>query len=319
MKRQKCAGCQGRHLAKLRMLEGYPRGMHRWVLIWLLASALAVLADEASASRHKHLSRHQQKAVKVEQHKHSTEKPEVEDTKPLPPDVAAAKRAIELVRRGNTKDATMLAASSGDPVVAKLFEWALLRRFASEAGFDRYVGFIRANPDWPSVPLLRRRAEMRLWQERRDSATVRRFIGDAPTSGMGRLALARIEMGEGNRTHAESEVRAVWQSTQLSPEQETVVLAAFPDVLTRADHLARMDRRIGAKDFGAAMRAAKRVGADQVAIVRACSATEAKSHNGGNCSMLCARTRVTIWATHCAVCIGCCATIRPAQIFAAAS
>ena len=52
-------------------------------------------------------------------------------------------------------------------------------------------------------------------------------------------------------------------------------------MLTRADHVARMDRRIGAKDFGAAMRAAKRVGDDQVAIVKACIAAEAKSAKGG--------------------------------------
>ena len=71
---------------------------------------------------------------------------------------------------------------------------------------------------------------------------------------------------------------------QLSSDSWAVgfaVLAAFPDVLTRADHLARMDRRIGAKDFSAAMRAAKRVGADQVAIVKACIAAEGKSHNEG--------------------------------------
>jgi soluble lytic murein transglycosylase len=42
-----------------------------------------------------------------------------------------------------------------------------------------------------------------------------------------------------------------------------------------------MDRRIGAKDFSAATRAAKRVGSDQVAIVKACIAAEGKSHNGG--------------------------------------
>src|ERR1700726_3262653 len=65
-------------------------------------------------------------------------------------------------------------------------------------------------------------------------------------------------------------------------ETETAVLAAFPDMLTRADHVARMDRRIGAKDFGAAMRAAKRVGDDRVAIVKACSATMAKSDKSGS-------------------------------------
>ena len=166
-------------------------------------------------------------------------------------------------------------------MAAKLVEWALLRHSDSEAGFDRYAAFIRANPDWPSIPLLRRRAEARLWQERRDGATVRRFVGEEPTSAIGRLALARVEMGEGDRAGAESEVRAVWQSAELSAELEAAVLAAFPDVLTRADHMARMDRRIGAKDFGAAMRAAKRVGDDQVAIVKACTAAEAKSTKGG--------------------------------------
>jgi soluble lytic murein transglycosylase len=254
--------------------------MRRCALVWLLASALAAVGTPDASARHKHVSQHRKKAVEVEQHKHRIDSA-VESTTPLPPDVAAAKQAIELVRRHKSNDATMLAASSGDPVVKKLVEWALLRRFDSEAGFDRYVNFIRDNPDWPSIPLLRRRAEIRLWQERRNGATVRRFIGEAPTSPLGRLALARIEMGEGDRTDAESEVRAVWQSAQLSAELETAVLVAFPDVLTRADHLARMDRRIGAKDFSAATRAAKRVGSDQVAIVKACIAAEGKSHNGG--------------------------------------
>jgi len=38
-----------------------------------------------------------------------------------------------------------------------------------------------------------------------------------------------------------------------------------------------MDKRIGAKDFGAAMRAAKRLGSGRVAIVKACEAAEANS------------------------------------------
>ena len=53
------------------------------------------------------------------------------------------------------------------------------------------LAFIRANPDWPSMSLLHRCAETRLWQERRDGATMRRFVGKEPTSALGRLALAR--------------------------------------------------------------------------------------------------------------------------------
>ena len=68
----------------------------------------------------------------------------------------------------------------------KLIEWALLRSSDSTAGFERYVVFLRANPDWPGA-LLRRSAEARLWQERRNGTTVRRFVGSEPVSSAGRL------------------------------------------------------------------------------------------------------------------------------------
>jgi hypothetical protein len=68
------------------------------------------------------------------------------------------------------------------------------------SSFERYAAFIRANPNWPSIPLLRRRAETRLWQEERGANTVRRFFGEKqPTSAVGRLALARELLGEGDR------------------------------------------------------------------------------------------------------------------------
>jgi peptidoglycan lytic transglycosylase len=305
MKSRKFVGREGRGQTNLPKIEGYRRGMYRRPLIWLLASAMALIgtADGLSAERlksasassaeHRKAASHRKKVEAerhkeaehrkgVEHHRHVIGQPAAGDVAtPLPSDVAAAKQANDLVRQGKAKDATALAASIGDPVAAKLVEWSLLRRSDSEAGFDRYVAFIRANPDWPSVPLIRRRAEARLWQERRDGATVRSFVGEQPSSAIGRLALARVEMEEGDRADAESKVRAVWQSEQLSAELEAAVLAAFPDMLTRADHVARMDRRIGAKDFGPAMRAAKRVGDDQVAIVKACTAAEAKSAKGG--------------------------------------
>src|SRR5262249_54200200 len=178
-------------------------------------------------------------------------------------------------------EASTLEKSIGDPVAQTLVEWVLLRSADSAAGFERYAAFIRANPHWPSIPLLRRRAEVRLWQERRDAASVRRFLDGQPTTGMGRFALDRVLMKEGDRAGAEREIRVAWRSTELSAEAEAAVLAEFNDILTRADHTARMDKRIGAKDFGAAMRAAKRLGGDSVAIVKACAASEANSNKAG--------------------------------------
>jgi soluble lytic murein transglycosylase len=231
----------------------------------------------AAAARKKHKKEKEREKVETKRPGHVIDQAAAGDAAPLPPALTTAKQAITLIRQNKTKDATALVESIDDPVAAKLVQWARLRHPDSEAGFDRYAAFISANPDWPGVPAFRRRAEARLWQERRDAGTVRSFVGEKPLSPMGRLALARIAMHAGDRAAAENEVRAVWQSAALSAELETAILAAFPEVLTRADHVARMDRRIGAKDFGTAMRAAKRIGDDRVAIVKACSAAMAKS------------------------------------------
>ena len=198
-------------------------------------------------------------------------------TAPLPsPDLAAVKDAIRLVQQHKFSEATTLAASINDPAAQKLVEWAYLRDPESPADFDRYNAFLKANAEWSSM-LLRRRAEARLWQERRDAATVRRFVGDQPISVQGRLAVARVLLDKGDRAGASREVRAVWQSSELSAELETAIANAFPGALTVHDDIARMNRRIGAKDFGAAMRTAKRLGSADVAIVKACEAADANS------------------------------------------
>ena len=274
----------------------------RLVLVQLLVFVAAAIATDTAypASRHTHALTHRRNSAEVEVHKHGTvsdpkrskvvrqsgrmARPDPSNERPtvsLPPDLAVAKQAIELIRRGEWKDATALAATVKGPVARKIVEWTMLRRSDSAAGFQRYVAFLRTNPDWPSLPLLRRRAEAKLWQEQHDGATVRRFVGERTSGPLGRLALARVLMREGDRDGAAREVRAVWWSAELSADIETGLLDAFHDVLTRADHVARMDRRIGAKDFGAAMRAAKRVGDAQVAIVKACAAAEAKSARAG--------------------------------------
>jgi soluble lytic murein transglycosylase len=196
---------------------------------------------------------------------------------PLPsPDLAAVKQAIRLVQQHKFSEATALAASINDLVAQKLVEWAYLRLSESPAGFDRYNAFLQANAEWSSMPL-RRRAEARLWQEQRNAETVRRFVGKQPASVPARLAVARVLLTEGDRAGASREVRAVWQSSELSAELEAAIVNAFPGELTADDDVARMDRRIGAKDFGAAMRVAKRLGSARVAIVKACEAAEANA------------------------------------------
>ncbi len=196
---------------------------------------------------------------------------------PLAPEIARTKEALDLIRKRKFTDAASLVGAIDDPVAQKLVEWVFLRSSDNPAGFNRYAAFIQANPDWPGMPQLRRRAEAWLWQEHQDAATVRRFVGDQPAGMMGRLAIARVQLAEGDKTGAGDVVRSLWHSAEMSSELEGALVKSFGDQLTADDYQQRMDRRIGAKDFTGAMRAAQHLGASHVAIVKACEAAEGGS------------------------------------------
>lgn len=197
-------------------------------------------------------------------------------------DVATVREALALVRRGRTSEAGGLEPSLRDPVARKLVEWTILRNEDNGVDFDRYAAFIRNNPSWPSIPLFRRRAEGALWHEHRDAATVLAFFTDAmPASARGRFVLARALIAQGERAAGEALIREGWRHEDFTEDLEGQVLEEFPNVLTRADHRARIQRRLYAKDFAAALRSAHRLGDAAVAIVKAYAAVAAKSDKAG--------------------------------------
>jgi soluble lytic murein transglycosylase len=212
--------------------------------------------------------------VAAKRHKKTHDDALVEEKPELTGDQAAVKDAMDLARRGKTNDATDAEKKIADPAAQKLAEWFILRHPDSQAPFSRYLAFITDNPEWPGITLLRRRAESRLWQEKSDAATVHAFTGNQPLTARGRFALARVLRDEGDRDGAQRLVREAYRSGELTERTETDALDAFRDLLGRDDHMARMDQRLGARDFPGAMRAAKRVGDDAVAIVKACSAVK---------------------------------------------
>ena len=268
------------------------------------------IAEASSTPRHKHVPPQRSKAAKAEHHKRGSA-PETKRSErtvgpriPLPsdqstaatlqlsPDLAATKQAIALVRQRRFADATTLAASISDRVAQKVVEWALLRNSDGTAGFDRYAVFIQANPEWPSIPLLRKRAEARLWNERRDPATVRRFIGGHPVSAPGRLALARVLLREGDHEGAARDVvRMVWRSAEMSAELETSMVDAFPPLTIPCGWTGRSAPRT--LEQRCALPSGP--GPAQVAIVKTCDAAAANSAKSGRCSKLLKRKHARTW------------------------
>jgi soluble lytic murein transglycosylase len=196
-------------------------------------------------------------------------------------DVAAVKRAVEMVRNRKQAAAGEVKNSISDPVAKKLVEWLILRSDDPGADFSRFISFINANPSWPSIVTLRRKAEATAFADKPDDARVRAYFNQyPPLSAKGRFALARTLLASGNRKGAEDLVREAYRYDTFSQEVESRVLDTFGDMLTRDDHKARANRRLYEKDdTEAGIRAAAKLGGNEPALAKARAASLAK---GGN-------------------------------------
>ena len=222
---------------------------------------------------------------------------------PLTGELATVKEAVTAARKGKTSQAEDLQNSIKDPVARKLVEWAILRSDETASmSFNRYMSFVAENPNWPAVVMLRRRAEALLWTDRRDPAFVRAFFSartracpssasksmaskvdpicdEQPITTKGKFALARALLLQGDRAGAQSVAREAWRNDAFSADLEGPVLDVFRDLLTTADHKARMDMRLYADDDDGALRAANRAGGNAAAIAKARIAVNNKAAN----------------------------------------
>ncbi|HWF96736.1 MAG TPA: lytic transglycosylase domain-containing protein [Xanthobacteraceae bacterium] len=195
-------------------------------------------------------------------------------------DLATLKEAITLARNSKTGQVTDLQKTIADPLARKLVEWVLLRSDNNTGDYSRYAAFVSANPSWPSIGLLRRRAEAMVWQEQPEPASVRAIFGkEQPVTAKGHFALARALLAIGDRAGAQAQLRGAWRNEALSNDLEDQVLDTFKDLLTPADHQARMNMRFYVEDVDAGLRAASRAGPTAQAIGRAWAAVIRKAPN----------------------------------------
>ncbi|HEX2351993.1 MAG TPA: lytic transglycosylase domain-containing protein, partial [Xanthobacteraceae bacterium] len=185
-------------------------------------------------------------------------------------DIALVKSAVEALRRGGASKATEVAGGISDPVARKLVEWLILRSDHNGAESKRYLAFIAANPSWPNLGMFRKRAEGMFWVENVKPAQVVSFFKDSPPqSGVGRMVLARALHAQGDAEGAAALARQAWRNDSLPEEVEKQVLERWSASLSRADHKARMEKRLFAADKDDAMRAARRLGGADLAIAQA--------------------------------------------------
>lgn len=151
-------------------------------------------------------------------------------------------RAIAAADSARWGDAMEAANATNQPVAAKYVQWVYLRDTNTDASFAAIASFMAANPTWPDMVTLRRRAEERLQLETPLDQVARLYVKDSPITGDGGLRHLEALNGKLPADRFNAKVREYWINLELNPGSEQGFLQNYGATLTKADHWARVDR-----------------------------------------------------------------------------
>jgi soluble lytic murein transglycosylase len=139
-------------------------------------------------------------------------------------DISPVMRAIKAAQ---WSEAARLARPYG-PVVEDIVQWHRLR--AGEGNWQDAQSFLRRRPDWPGLPLLRRKQESNFASAPHDAVFQVFATSGAQTAG-GALRLAEALRARGLRSESEAVILQAWMERSLTDAEQAAYLARYGDLL----------------------------------------------------------------------------------------
>jgi soluble lytic murein transglycosylase len=171
------------------------------------------------------------------------------------------------------------AAKAHNPLLAKALQWMYLSQPNSGATFGDITGFIRANPTWPQMTTLMRRAEEAISTATPDAALREWFDVYPPQTVSGAQAYGKALLAGGQTDKAVEVIRHFWLTGNFGPIQEREYLAAFAAHLRDEDQVARLDRLLWEHQDSGIEHQILRVNADYRLVAQARKALSSDASN----------------------------------------
>ncbi len=171
----------------------------------------------------------------------------IASSKPLSESESAAlASALKAVDDGRYGDARASVKDFGNPLLAKIVEWNVLRVASrtdtgSGADFAATWRFLRNNPEWPEPEVLRRQAEDRIGPDVPAPQVFAYFTAFPPLTSAGYMkrmeAAQAVSPKDLPRLASES-----WRNATFKRSDEEEFLNKYGNLLTPDDQVARFDR-----------------------------------------------------------------------------
>ena len=170
--------------------------------------------------------------------------------KPPPPDPLYISRndleRIRLVRNALKRRAFAEARSLCDivehPIARSLAKWYYFEARDPKVDIQDALAFLDTHEAWPSYTKIQRHVEERIPKTVSPDFVVNFFNQRSPITAKGKIALARALYATGEQEAADAHIRDAWINNHFTASAERTFLANYNGVLTKKDHLARVDR-----------------------------------------------------------------------------
>jgi soluble lytic murein transglycosylase len=167
---------------------------------------------------------------------------------------ASAKAALAAADRNRWTEAAGHAAKTGVPAFEKYVDWIRIGDEKSGARFEEIAAFLTANPAWPGLKRLRRRAEEAIGPSLPDDLILAWFAKAPPETPDGAFQYARVLEATGRIEEAGQVVRDAWINMEMGRTQGDDFRRRFHKYIRQDDDIARLDHLLWDREVNASRR-----------------------------------------------------------------
>ena len=193
---------------------------------------------------------------------------------------------IKAIRSCASQDYTTAlktAKDTSDPLLLKLTEWFHLTDAKQDIDFRQAENFVKKNPNWPRVYMIRRNAERAVLTKGSPKDIENWFKQHQPVSPQAVLAYAELLLAQKEWEKAIPLLHALWDQGNLSPEETDFVREKLSFLLDERDFEGRVAKLLNERKTAQARKFFPLIGEDarrlaQARIALITDADDAKKH-----------------------------------------
>lgn len=184
-------------------------------------------------------------------------------------DAQWTRKALKTMDLGDWNATGRYARRVKDPTARRFLAWNVLSNSNNVATFDLIAAFLRESPDWPHRRQLLKRAEETMGSKISPADKITWFTENEPVSATGKSRFAAALLATGKTEEARKLVRQTWVSGNFPKAEEKAFYRKFRKLLTREDHIRRLDRLLWDGKYGATRRMLRHVSKSWQALAQA--------------------------------------------------